>query len=157
MTTAMQMPMMPQTMYPMMPTPEMAAGAAMMPGMMGMGMPMMGMMPGMMGMPMMPTMGMMPGMMGMSMPMMPGMMGMGMPMMGMMPGMMGMGMPMMCKMSCEMTKDGMVCKMMPPEGMSMDVLKERCEAMTKMMSAGMPMMMMCGGMPMMMCTPATTK
>ncbi|WP_437852968.1 hypothetical protein [Sorangium sp. So ce363] len=143
MTNAMQMPMMPQAMYPMMSTPEMAAGASMMPGMMGMGMPMM------------PMMGMMPGMMGMSMPMMPGMMGM--PMMGMMPGMMGMGMPMMCKMSCEMTKDGMICKMMPPEGVSMDVLKERCEAMTKMMSAGMPMMMMCGGMPMMMCTPAMAK
>lgn len=120
MTTAMQMPMMPQTMSPMMSTPDMAAGASMMPGMMGMGMPMM-------------------------------------PMMGMMPGMMGMSMPMMCKMSCEMTKDGMICKLMPPEGMSMDMLKERCEAMTKMMSAGMPMMMMCGGMPMIMCTPATTK
>ena len=130
MTTATQMPMTPQTMSPMMSTPQMAAGAAMMPGMMGMPM--------------------MPGMMGM----MPGMMGMGMPMM---PGMMGMGMPMTCKMSCEMTKDGMVCKMMPPEGMSMDMLKERCEAMTKMMSSGMPMMMMCGGMPMMMCTPAMTK
>lgn len=134
MTTAMQMPMMPQTMSPMMSTPEMTSGASMMPGM-GMGM-----MPGMMGM----------GMPMMSMPMMPNMMGM-----GMMPGMMGM--PMMCKMSCEMTKDGMTCKVMPPEGMSMDMLKERCEAMAKMMSAGMPMMMMCGGMPMMMGMSTTTK
>ncbi|XXY53739.1 hypothetical protein WME91_21635 [Sorangium sp. So ce269] len=89
--------------------------------------------------------------------MMPSMMGMMPSMMSMMQNMMGMGMPMMCKMSCEMGKDGMTCKMMPPEGMSMDMLKERCEAMMKMMSAGMPMTMMCGGMPMMMGMSTMTK
>jgi hypothetical protein len=104
---------------------------------------MMGMMPQMM----MPQM-MMPQMMGM----MPGMMGMGMMPGMMMPGMMGMGMPMMCKVTCEMGKDGMTCKMMPAEGMSMEAMKERCDAMMRMMGSGMPMMMMCGGMPMMMGT-----
>jgi hypothetical protein len=86
----------------------------------------------------------MPGMMGM-MPnmMMPGMMGM-MPnmMMGMMP---MMGVPMMCRMTLEMGKDGMICKMMPLEGMSMDMMRERCESMTKMMAMGMPVAMFCGG------------
>ncbi|MDI1442795.1 hypothetical protein QHF85_02075 [Polyangium sp. 6x1] len=78
-----------------------------------------------------------------------------MPMMGMMPSMMGMGMmPMMCRMTYEMTKDGITCKLTPGEGTSMDMMKERCEAMARMMSAGMPMMMMCGGMPMMMCLPS---
>ena len=45
--------------------------------------------------------------------------------MGMNP-MMGMGMgmaPMMCKMTCEMTKDGMVCKMMPMDAAQMDMMK----------------------------------
>lgn len=60
-------------------------------------------------------------------------------------------------MSCEMTKDGMTCKLMPAEGMSVDMLKERSEAMTRMMSAGMPMMMMCGGMPMRMGMSTMTK
>jgi hypothetical protein len=32
----------------------------------------------------------------------------------------------------------------------MDVMRERCEMMTRMMGMGMPMMMTCGGMPMMM-------
>jgi hypothetical protein len=73
-------------------------------------------------------------------------------MMGMMPGM-GMA-PMMCRMTCEMGKDGMVCKMMPMEASQMDMMRDRCAAMTSMMSAGMPCMMMCGGMPMMMCTTA---
>jgi hypothetical protein len=59
-----------------------------------------------------------------------------------------MGMP-MCRMSCEMTKDGMVMKMMPVDGMTMDQMVERCEMMNKMMSMGVPMMMVSGGMPMM--------
>ena len=96
-------------------------------------------------MPMMNGMNMMPGMM--PMPMMMG--GMMMPMM--MSGMM----PMMCKMSCEMTKDGMVMKMMPTDASMMSRMKERCEAMSSMMAMGAPMMMMCGGMPMMMCQPTT--
>lgn len=91
------------------------------------------------------------------MPMMSNMMGM--PMMSGMPGMMGMPMPMpmpmmMCQMTCEMTADGMVCTMMPMEGMSMDMMKECCERMMAMMNYGMPCMMMCPGMPMMMCTAA---
>jgi hypothetical protein len=73
-----------------------------------------------------------------------------MPMMGMMP-------QMMCRMTMEMGKDGMTCKMMPMEGMSMDMMNERCEAMMKMMAMGMPMMMMCGGMPMMMCVAAPAR
>jgi hypothetical protein len=83
-----------------------------------------------------------------------------MPMMGGMGMGMGMGpmmMPMMtrmltCKMSFEMAKDGMVCKMMPMEGGSMEMMKEACEAMSSMLAMGMPMMMMCNGMPMMMGT-----
>jgi hypothetical protein len=93
----------------------------------------------------------MPMMMGM--PMMAGPM-MGSPMMGspMMGGMMPAMMPMMCKMTMEMGKDGFVCKMMPMNPGHMDMMKDRVAAMTSMMSMGMPMMMMCGGMPMMMCT-----
>jgi hypothetical protein len=94
------------------------------------------------GMPMggMPMGGMMPGMMpGMSMPMGMG----GMPMMPM---------PMMCRMTVEMTKDGMVCRMMPMDGAAMDALAERCNAMNAMMAMGMPCTMMCGGMPMMVGT-----
>ena len=111
---------------------------------MNMPMPMMPSSMPMMGSPMqgMPMMNMMPGMSGM--PGMPGMMGMGM-------------MPVMCRMTYEMTKDGITCKLTPGEGISVDMMKERCEAMARMMSAGMPMMMMCGGMPMMMCMPSTTK
>jgi len=92
------------------------------------------------------------------MPMMNGMMPMmgGMPMGGMMMPMMMSGMtPMMCKMSCEMTKDGMVMKMTPADASMMSRMKERCEAMNAMMAMGAPMMMMSGGMPMMMCTPTT--
>ena len=40
-----------------------------------------------------------------------------------------------------MAKDGMVCKMMPMDGMSMDAMKDCCDAMNGMMSMGMPMMM----------------
>jgi len=72
-----------------------------------------------------------------------------MPMMGM-----GMGMPMMCKMTMEMGKDGMVCKMMPMDPAQMDMMKERMAMMQSCMHQNMPMMMMCGGMPMMMMTGA---
>jgi hypothetical protein len=107
-------------------------------------------------MPSMPMMmnGMMPMNM-MNMPMMGGM-GMGMPMMnpmmmngmGMMGGMMPMPV-MMCKMTCKMTANGMVCEMMPMDDASKDMFMECCKRMTSMMGAGMPMMMACGGMPMM--------
>ena len=89
------------------------------------------------------------------MPMHNQMMGM-MPMMNpMMGGMQGMNMmpmmrPMMCKMTMEMGKDGMVCKMMPTEGVTMEMMKEYCEMMGSMMAMGRPMMMMCNGMPMLM-------
>jgi hypothetical protein len=71
-----------------------------------------------------------------------------MPMMGMMPNL-AMGIPMMCKMTVDMGKDGMVCKLMPTEGTTLEALRERCEAMTKMVAAGIPVMMMCGGTMMM--------
>jgi hypothetical protein len=58
--------------------------------------------------------------------------------------------PMMCRMTMEMGKDGMTCKMMPMDPSMMDMMRERCEMMTRMMGMGMPMMMTCGGMPMMM-------
>ncbi|HEX9291281.1 MAG TPA: hypothetical protein VF904_17305 [Anaeromyxobacteraceae bacterium] len=65
-----------------------------------------------------------------------------------------MAMPMMCRMTCEMTKDGMVVKMMPMEGSGMGsgmgMMTERCNAMNAMMAMGMPCMMSCNGMPMMM-------
>ena len=54
------------------------------------------------------------------------------PMMGGMMNQMPMMRPMTCKMTMEMGKDGMVCKMM----------KEYCEMMNSMMAMGMPMMMM---------------
>jgi hypothetical protein len=95
----------------------------------------------MMGMPMMGSM--MPQGMQMGMPM--GTMMPGMPMMG---GMMPMPM-MMCKMTCKMTATGMVCEMMPMEGMSQDMFMEYCKRMMGMMQGGMPMMMACGGMMMM--------
>jgi hypothetical protein len=74
----------------------------------------------------------------------------------MMPGMMGM-MPMMARMTCEMTKDGMMCRVVPADGTNMEMFKERCEAMTKMMAMGMPVTMMCGHMPVMTCMTAMTK
>jgi hypothetical protein len=58
-------------------------------------------------------------------------------------------MPMMARMKCEMGKQGMVCTMMPMEGMDMEMMTERCNAMNAMMAMGMPMMMSCGGMMMM--------
>jgi hypothetical protein len=57
-------------------------------------------------------------------------------------------------MTCEMTKDGMVCKMMPMDAGQMGMMQERCNAMNAMMGMGTPMMMMCGGMPMMLCMPS---
>ena len=69
----------------------------------------------------------------------------------------GMGMPMACRMTMEMGKDGMTCKVMPAEGVTLEMMRERCDAMMKMMSMGMPMMMMMGGMPMMACMPMTSK
>jgi hypothetical protein len=59
-------------------------------------------------------------------------------------------MPMMCKMTMEMGKDGMVCKMMPMDPAQMDMMKDRMNMMMQSMQQGMPCMMMCGGMPMMM-------
>jgi hypothetical protein len=142
---------MPNGGNPMMPNMNPMMGSAMMNPMMGnmpmSGMPMMGgMMNPMMGGMMNPMMG------GMMNPMMNPMM---MPMMGMpmMMPMMGMGMmPMMCKMTCEMGKDGMVCKMTPMDASQLDMMKDRMNQMTNMMNMGVPCMMMCGGMPMMMCT-----
>jgi hypothetical protein len=55
-------------------------------------------------------------------------------------------------MTCEMTAEGMVCKMMPMGGMAMPAFTEACERMMAMMNMGMPCMMACGGM-MMMCMP----
>jgi len=70
---------------------------------------------------------------------------------------MNMGMmPMMCRMSMEMTKDGMTMKCMPMDAAAMDAFKDRCEAMMHMAMSGVPMMMTCGGMTM-MCMPAMTK
>jgi hypothetical protein len=113
----------------------------------------MGMNPMGMGMPMNPMMGMGMNPMGMGMnPMGMGMnpMGMGMPMM--MPMMMRQMAPMMVRMTCEMGKDGMMCRMMPMDGQDMAMMKECCDAMNAMMAMGAPVMMMCNGMPMMMCT-----
>lgn len=118
------------------------------------------MMPSMMmnTMPSANTMPMMPMMMN---PMMGSMMGsmMNPMMMGQMmnPMMMGqmMTMPGMCCCRCtmEMTKDGMVMKMMPMDGTSPEMMEQCMAQMQSMMSMGMPMMMMMmmGGMPMMMC------
>jgi hypothetical protein len=58
----------------------------------------------------------------------------------------------MCKMTMEMGKDGMICKMMPMNPAHMDAMKERMNAMMSMMAMGMPMTISCAGMPMMMCT-----
>ena len=105
-------------------------------------------------MPMMnPMMGQMP-MMGMGMPMMNGMNPMMGGMMNQMPMMMPMPMMMrpmmMARMTCEMGKDGLMMKCLPMEGMTMDMMRECCDAMNSMMAMGMPMMMMMNGMPMMM-------
>jgi len=112
-----------------------------------MGMPMggMGMPMGGMGMPMMGG-GMMPGMMPMTGGMMP--MG-GMPTPMMMGGMPMMAMPMLCHMTFEMAKDGMICKMTPTDSSGTSMMAERCNAMNAMMAMGMPCMVSCNGMPMM--------
>ncbi|WP_223754373.1 hypothetical protein [Myxococcus sp. RHSTA-1-4] len=60
--------------------------------------------------------------------------------------------PMMVRMTCEMGRDGMVCKMMPMEGQDMAMVKECCDAMNAMMTMGAPVMMMVNGMPMMVGT-----
>jgi hypothetical protein len=121
----------------------------MMPMPMAMPMPMVPMMPSMMGGTMSPMMG------GMMHPMMGGMMS---PMMGgaMMPMMGGMMMPMMCRMSCETTAEGMTCRLMPMEGMPIEMFMDACNRMMSMMNVGMPMIMMCGGTAM-MGMPAITK
>jgi hypothetical protein len=107
--------------------------------------------------PMMPQMAMppmMPGMMGMMpgpLPMMPQLMGMPMAqMMGMMP--MAMMMPMMCRMTVEVTKEGLVCKMSPADPNQMEALRERANAMSAILAMGMPCTIACGGMPMMLAT-----
>jgi hypothetical protein len=138
-------------MTPMTAMPMMAGGMApAQPGAMPAMMPMMVPMP--MAMPMggmMPMPGMMAGAAGGMTPMAGGMQGM-MPMAqmgGMMP-MPMMAMPMMCRMTVEMTKDGMVCRMTPMDQAGMEAMADRCNAMTAMMAMGMPCMMACGGMPM---------
>jgi hypothetical protein len=68
----------------------------------------------------------------------------------MMGGMRGM---VMCKMTFEMTKDGMVCKMTPTDASQMELMKACCDMMNAMMAAGMPATMSCGGMPMMTGSP----
>ena len=63
-----------------------------------------------------------------------------------------MPMPMMCRMTVEMTKDGMVCRMTPMDQGGMEMMADRCNAMNAMMAMGMPCLVACGGMPMMMGT-----
>ena len=87
----------------------------------------------------MPAMPMMSGMMPMMMGNMPMNGMMPMPMMGGMMPMGGMMMPMvMCKMTCKMTANGMVCEMMPMEGMPKDMFMECCKRMMAMGGSGMP-------------------
>lgn len=143
MMNAMQMPMNMNTAMPMMPMMGMPMMMATMQcetmddGMLCKMMPAMGMdmgqfrnsaeMMAMMmncGMPMMMQCGNL-AMMGMSqacMAMMPTMgMGMGMPMMGMA--------PMKCMMECSMQGDAMHCRMMPMQGMDMEMFKNCCMLM----------------------------
>lgn len=117
------------------------------PAMQMQNMPMMGGMNPMMGM--MPMMNPMMG--GMTMMPMNGMNMMPMNGMGMMPAMGAMMPMMMCKMNCRMTDKGMVCEMMPMDGMSADMFMEYCKRMMAAMGT-MPMMMASGGM--MMCAMA---
>lgn len=116
--------MMPAMNVPGMPQGNMMSPGPMMPGMM---MPMMGMMP-----QMMPQM--MPGMM---MPQM---------MMGIMPVMAGAGgaAPLLCRMTVEMGKDSLTCKITPMEGAGLDLLRERAEAMMRALAVGVPVTMMSG-------------
>jgi hypothetical protein len=58
-------------------------------------------------------------------------------------------------MTVEMTKDGMVCKLMPMDDAGMEMMSDRCNAMNAMMGMGMPCVMSCAGMPMMMGTAGT--
>lgn len=98
------------------------------------------------GMPMMMHCGnlMMLGMSEAAMPMMANMSAM--PMMGMtLP-------PMKCMLECTLQGDQLVCMMTPMQGMDLDLFKNGCMLMMKMMDCGMPMMMSCNGMPMMCCT-----
>lgn len=145
MMNAMQMPMNMNAAMPMMPMMGMPMMMATMQcetmddGMLCKMMPAMGMdmgqfrnsaeMMAMMmncGMPMMMQCGNL-AMMGMSqacMAMMPTMgMGMGMPMMGMA--------PMKCMMECSMQGDAMHCRMMPMQGMDMEMFKNCCMLMAK--------------------------
>lgn len=87
-------------------------------------------MPQMPGMPQGAMMGQVPMMMAPQM-MMPNMM------MGVMPMMPGVT-PMMCRMTMEVGKDGITCKLSPMDPAGMDMLRERFEAMMRGMSLGVP-------------------
>ena len=85
--------------------------------------------------------------------------GMGMPMVavsmpeGAMPGgKMPMTIP--CKMTFEMSKDGILCKMTPESSGQIDVMKACCDAMNAMMAMGCAVVLTCNGAPMMMSVPA---
>lgn len=94
--------------------------------------------------PMMPQMMMPMPMPMMGMGMMPQMM-MPQMMMGVMPVMAGAGgTPLLCRMTVEMGKDSLVCKITPMEGAGLDLLRERAEAMTRALSVGVPVTMMSG-------------
>lgn len=61
--------------------------------------------------------------------------------------------PMACKMTCEMTKDGMICKLTPVDPSHMEMLRERMNAMMSILGMGVPLVIACGGMPMLVGVP----
>jgi hypothetical protein len=58
-------------------------------------------------------------------------------------------------MTCETTRDGMVCKVAPLDSHSQEAFQQRCEALIQMMSTGSPCLMVCGGMPVLIGVVAT--
>lgn len=60
-------------------------------------------------------------------------------------------MPVMAKMVCEMTPEGMVIRLTPSMGSTVQTMSKSLERMNTMMAMGIPLVMMGMGMPMVVC------
>jgi hypothetical protein len=67
----------------------------------------------------------------------------------------GTPLPMVCRMTCEMTQEGVVMKLAPMDASQLEAMRERMYGMAAMMAAGLPVFTSCGGVPVFLAT--TTK
>lgn len=61
--------------------------------------------------------------------------------------------PMACKMTYEMTSDGIVCKLTAVDPSHLEMLRERMHAMMGVLGMGVPLVVACGAMPMLVAVP----